>query len=176
MRARKTVIAGIAAGVLCAAPTASFAYGPGGGGGGPTAPGFGPTISSTIVTSAGGNATGAFNKCRLHVVVPPKTFARPVNVVISKITNISANKHLAKGNVSVCAFGVGFFREGKQIHVAPGRPSAHLHFTGSPIAKTDHLYLLVPGGSTAKKATFTDGSATSTLRKTRALAIVRSTS
>ncbi len=177
MRGRKTLVAGFAAAALCAAPAASFAYGPGGGGGGPTAPGFGATISSTIVDAAGGNAAGVFHKCHLKVVVPPTAFARPVNVVISRVTNVSADKHLAKGEASVCAFGVGFFREGNEIHVAKGRPSVQLTITGTPVHATDHLFRLIPGGaSTHKHATFSAGAVTSTLRTTRALAVVRSTS
>jgi hypothetical protein len=177
MRGRKTFTVGLAAAAICAAPAASFAYGPGGGGGGPTAPGFGPTISSTIVDADGGNAAGVFHKCHLKVIVPPTTFAHPVNVVISRITNVSADKHLAKGEASVCAFGVGFFREGNEIHVAKGRPSVQLTITGDPVHASDHLFTLIQGGaSTHKRATFSAGAATSTLRTTRALAIVRSTS
>jgi hypothetical protein len=175
MRARKTFVAGVAAAAICAAPAASFAYGPGGGGN-PTPPGFGGTISTTNVGPEGGSAVGTWHECKLKVVVPNGTFAHHVSVVISKIKNTTADNHLAKGEASVCAFGVGFFRDGMRIHVAKGRPSANLNFTGSPIAKTDHLYLLIPGGSVKKQATFSPGEATSTIRTTRELAIVRATS
>jgi hypothetical protein len=105
--------------------------------------------------------------------VPDGTFARPVTVVISRIKNRAADTHLSRGNTSVCAFGVGFFRDGNLIHVAKGRPSVQLLFTGDPIQATDHLYVLIPGGSFQKPATFVTHQATSKLRKTRELAIVQ---
>ena len=95
------------------------------------------------------------------------------NFVISKITNEKANKHLSKGHSSVCAFGVGFFRDGHRVHVAHGRPSVKLLFTGDPISSADHLYVLIPGGATLKDATVTTHQVTSTLRRLRELDIVR---
>lgn len=175
MRGRKTLTAGLIATAICAAPTASFAYGPGGGEG-PTPPGFGPTISACTAGTDGCTTSGTWHKCHLKVVVPPGAFAHQVSVVISKIKNTTANRHLAKGNHSVCAFGVGFFRDGKQVHIAKGRPSAKLDFTGDPIRTDESLYRLIPGGSVKKPATFTPGEATSTIRGTRELAIVRPTS
>lgn len=175
MRARKTLVAGLVAGAVCLTPAAGLAYGPGGGGN-PTPPGFGPTISSGDCGSDGCSVSGDWNRCHLTVTVPAGTFAHVVSVVISKITNTDADKHL-KNSHSICAFGVGFFRDGQRIHVAKGRPSAKLLFTGDPIHPTDHLVILVPGdGATPKAAHFSDSKATSTLRTTRELAIVRANS
>jgi hypothetical protein len=177
MRARKTFVAGLVTSAVLAMPAAGMAYGPGGGGN-PSPPGFGSTITSVDCTSTGCHAAGVWHKCHLKVTVPARTFAHHVTVVISKIKNSAANQHFPGGHrVSVCAFGVGFFRNGMRIHVAEGRPSVNLLFTGDPIKSSDHLVILVVGdGFRHKHAAFSDGQATSTLRATRELAITRAVS
>ena len=161
MRVRQMVIAGLMTGALCTVPAASFAYGPGGGEG-PTPPGFGPTL--TACDSSDGSCSGEFNKCHLKVIVPADSFAHKVTIVISKITNEKANKHLSKGHSSVCAFGVGFFRDGHRVHVAAGKPDVKLLFTGDPISAADHLYRLFPGGAALKTATVSTHQVVSTAR------------
>ena len=171
MRVRQTVIAGLMTGALCTVPAASFAYGPGGGEG-PTPPGFGPTLT-VCNTSDGGTCGGTWHGCHLKVTVPADSFAHKVTVVISKIKNTTANKHLSAGHSSVCAFGVAFFRDGHQVFVAKGRPSVNLTFTGDPIQASDHLYRLIPGGAALKNATVGLHSVTSTLRHILELAVVQ---
>ena len=112
------------------------------------------------------------------MTVPAGSLDKKTNVVISRISKASADSHLntAKKH-TVCAFGVGLFRNGSRVHVAKGDPALQLAFTGIPIKATDHLRILIPSdGSKHKNATFADHAASSTLRFTHELAIVRHTS
>ncbi|HEX3708079.1 MAG TPA: hypothetical protein VHV76_15745, partial [Mycobacteriales bacterium] len=130
MRARSAVVAGLASAAVLVAPAASFAYGPGGGGS-VTPPGFGPTITACSAGPGACTLHAESAKCHLTVTVPRGTFAKKTDIVISRISNASANKHLntAKRH-SVCAFGVGVFRNNKRVDVASGKPAIVLHFTG----------------------------------------------
>jgi hypothetical protein len=177
MRARTAVVAGLSTAILLVAPAASFAYGPGGGGT-VIPPGFGPTITACSAGPGACTLHAESTRCHLRVTVPRGTFAKKTDIVISRISNASANTHLntAKRH-SVCAFGVGVFRNGARVHVASGKPPIQLNFTGGTIKSSDHLRILVPsGGSKAKNATFSAGAATSTLLSTHELAIVRHSS
>jgi hypothetical protein len=171
MQVRKTLIAGLVMGAVCAAPATSFAYGPGGGGG-PTPPGFGPTLTSSDVGPDGGGTNGSADGCNLKVSVPKGTFKIKTTVVISHIKNAVADGHLGPSSHSVCAFGVALFRNGHQVHVARGHLSLNLLFSGDPIQSADKLFVLIQGGSHKKPATFETHQATSKLRSTLEMAIV----
>jgi hypothetical protein len=166
------IIAGLMTGALCTVPAASFAYGPGGGGN-ETPPGFGPTLAAcTDNPGQGCSASGDWHKCHLKVTVPAQSFVRKVDVVISKIKNKAANKHLTAPHSSICAFGVGFFHNGQPVHVVPGGPAVKLLFTGDPIQADDLLFELIPGGSVQHNATVATHQITATTRHTLELAVV----
>lgn len=172
MKARRTIAVGLMAGALCVVPAASsLAYGPSEPG--PTPPGFGPTLTACD-TDGGGSCTGNWENCHIKVVVPANSFAHKVTVVISKIKNSSADKHLSKGHSSVCAFGVGFFRNGHQVHIAPGKPPAKLTITGDVIQASDQLFVLIPGGAHVKDAKVSRHLVVSTQQHLLELAVVQS--
>jgi hypothetical protein len=174
MRGRTALVAGVASALILGAPAASFGYGPGGGGGNGGPPGFGETLTSDNIGTNGGKLAADVRKCHLKVTVPEGAFKKKTNVVITRISRHSANKHLGAKKRTVCAFGVGFFRHGDQVKIKHGRPAAMLDFLGDPIKSDQELRRLIPNdGSKHKNADFAAGHASSKLRATSELAIVR---